>query len=316
MHFDLTVTGKMEIEPDHPAWIDFYTALDIPKVTVVSGDLGKVYGAMFRNIEDTRILEDGDDFQAYKKRGFELVGEIAGTNKYVVTRRIDQLRDLIKGLKNNPNSRRHILCPWNPAYLDEQALPPCHSFTQFWTRPLCIRERWYIMQARYQSAVTDHLDDAIDAGEFPKELTITEPLPIKAFDRLINGEFTLDLVAAEKYLADRKVPTLALSCLVYCRSQDTFLGTPFNLTFYSSLTHKLAHQLGYWGEELIHVAGDAHIYDNHREQVNLQLNRDARPAPRLRIKKPVGTPMLDLTWKDLAVVGYRPDPAIPAPIAV
>lgn len=94
------------------------------------------------------------------------------------------------------------------------------------------------------------------------------------------------------------------------------MGAPYNLTFYSSLTHKIAHELNYYGEELIHVVGDAHIYDNHQEQVATQIVREPRPMPRLKINRPVGTPVLEMTWRDLEVIGYDPDPAIEAPVAV
>lgn len=95
-----------------------------------------------------------------------------------------------------------------------------------------------------------------------------------------------------------------------------FLGVPYNLTFYSILTHKLAHQLGMWGEELVHMIGDAHIYDNHTDQVALQQQRDPKTAPYLKIKVPKGTSILDYKWSDVEIVGYHPHPAIDAPIAV
>ncbi|WDS62134.1 thymidylate synthase [Pseudomonas phage D6] len=310
--------GQMLTQADRDELMrKFYTLIGIPTETVVEGELGAVYGKMFRAIDDYRVCkDDGVEAPALEKRGFALIDELA-RGGLLYHRVIDQFKDLMKGLRENPDSRRHILCPWNPAYLDEQALPPCHSFIQFWVRDLDMLERWSIMQTRYRRARNEHVK-ALANREDDKiiEFSVPEPLPMEAFSRQKNDQVSQDDELIHAYLDERQIPRRALKCLVYMRSNDAFLGAPYNLTFYSSLTHKIAHELNYYGEELIHVVGDAHIYDNHREQVALQLTRKSKEMPRLKINCPIGTPVLDLTWRDLEVIGYDPDPAIEAPVAV
>lgn len=308
------IDGLAELNPDHPDWKRIYGLLGINTQTVIAGELGAVYGKMFRAIDDYRVCkDDGIEGPALHKRGFEFQDELA-RGGLLYHRKIDQLSDLIKGLKENPDSRRHILCPWNPAYLDEQALPPCHSFIQFWTRELSLEDRSIIANVRYNRAFEAHIRSIRD-GAPPADMNRARPLWEAAFMRQRDGQMSVDKEAFDKYLDSIGTPRVALSCLVYMRSNDAFLGSPYNLTFYSSMTHKIAHELGYWGEELIHVVGDAHIYDNHQKQVAEQLRRDARPAPYMVINRPVGTKVTDLTWEDIKVFGYHPDPAIVAPIA-
>ncbi|CAJ3823223.1 thymidylate synthase [Burkholderia pseudomallei] len=106
-----------------------------------------------------------------------------------------------------------------------------------------------------------------------------------------------------------------LSCLVYCRSQDVFLGTPFNIASYALLTHMLAQQCDLEVGELVWTGGDCHIYLNHLEQVDVQLSRDIRPLPTLRLKRKPES-IFDYQYEDFVVEGYDPHPAIKAPIAV
>jgi len=145
-------------------------------------------------------------------------------------------------LKNNPNSRRHIISAWNVADVDNMALPPCHCLFQF-------------------------------------------------------------------YVADGK-----LSCQLYQRSADIFLGVPFNIASYSMLTHILAHHSGLKAREFIHFIGDAHIYDEHRGGLAKQVGRVPRPFPRIRVGRrhaEIG----DYSLADVRVSGYRPHPKIPMPMA-
>ena len=156
---------------------------------------------------------------------------------------IDQISELMDGLRANPDSRRHIVSAWNVAEIKSMALPPCHAFFQF-------------------------------------------------------------------YVADGK-----LSCQLYQRSADMFLGVPFNIASYSLLTCMIAQQLGLEAGEFVWTGGDVHIYDNHVEQVAEQLTRQPYDYPRLVISRRPES-IFDYTLDDFAVVGYRHHPTIKAPIAV
>ena len=156
---------------------------------------------------------------------------------------IDQITKLIDGIKNNPNSRRHIVTAWNPAEVDNMALPPCHCLFQF-------------------------------------------------------------------FVAEGK-----LSCQLYQRSADIFLGVPFNIASYSLLTHMVAQVTGLQVGEFVHSFGDAHIYHNHFDQVRLQLTRAPRPLPKLLINEE-RTSIFDFAYEDFGFEGYDPYPTIKAPIAV
>lgn len=157
---------------------------------------------------------------------------------------VDQLNELILGIKNDPYGRRHILSAWNPAELDQMALPPCHCFAQFYVS------------------------------------------------------------------ADNK-----LSCQMYQRSCDMFLGVPFNIASYSLLTHMVAQVCGLGVGEFVHVLGDAHIYLNHVEQVKEQLAREPLPAPTLWINPDVNT-IERFTMEDFRLDGYNSYASIKAPMAV
>ena len=156
---------------------------------------------------------------------------------------VDQLKDLLEGIRANPNSRRHLLSAWNPGYIDQMALPPCHAFFQF-------------------------------------------------------------------YVADGK-----LSCQLYQRSADIFLGVPFNIASYAILVHMMAQDLGLGVGEFVHTLGDAHIYSNHIEQVKLQLTRDTRSLPKLKLNPDV-TSLFDFTYDDIELTDYDPHPHIKGAVAV
>jgi thymidylate synthase len=155
---------------------------------------------------------------------------------------IDQIANLIEGLKTNPSSRRHIVSAWNPADVDEMALPPCHCLFQF-------------------------------------------------------------------FVADGK-----LSCQLYQRSADVFLGVPFNIASYALLTMMVAQVVGLKPGEFVHTFGDAHLYLNHLEQAKEQVSREPRPFPTLTI-----APKRDLfafEYEDFHLEGYAPHPHIKADVAV
>lgn len=162
---------------------------------------------------------------------------------------IDQIARLVDGLKNNPSSRRHLVCAWNVGEIEKMALPPCHCLFQFDVSP------------------------ADDGGP----------------DRL--------------------------SCQLYQRSADVFLGVPFNIASYALLTMMLAQVCGYRPGEFVHTLGDAHLYSNHLEQARLQLSREPRARPTVRLNPSVGS-IFDFTFEDFEIVGYDPHPHIKAAVAV
>lgn len=156
---------------------------------------------------------------------------------------LDQISQVVDQLKNNPDSRRIIVSAWNVAQIENMALPPCHSFFQF-------------------------------------------------------------------YVADGK-----LSCQLYQRSADIFLGVPFNIASYALLTMMLAQVCNLKLGEFIHTLGDAHIYNNHLEQVQLQLSREPRSLPKMKLNPAIKN-IFDFRFDDFKLSDYDPHPAIKAPVAV
>ena len=156
---------------------------------------------------------------------------------------IDQVARLVDSLRDEPDSRRHIVTAWNPGDVPAMALPPCHALFQFW-------------------------------------------------------------------VGDGK-----LSCQLYQRSADLFLGVPFNIASYSLLTLMLAQVCGYEPGDFVHTLGDAHLYLNHVEQADLQLSRAPRPLPTMRINPDVRD-LFAFRFEDFELDGYDPHPHIKAPVAV
>ncbi len=178
-----------------------------------NGDLGPVYGKQWRSW----VAPDG--------------------------RIIDQITSLIEQIKRNPDSRRLIVSAWNPADVDQMALPPCHTMFQFYVS---------------------------------------------------NGE---------------------LSCQLYQRSADVFLGVPFNIASYALLTMMVAQVCGLKAKDFVHTFGDAHIYSNHVEQAKLQLSREPRSLPQMRINPAVNS-IFDFHYEDFTLENYDPHPHIKAEVAV
>lgn len=177
------------------------------------GDLGRVYGAQWRGWKNPE------------------------------GKSIDQIENLLKGLKEDPSSRRHLVVTYNPGEIDQMALPPCHAFFQF----------------------------SVKKG--------------------------------------------ALSCQMYQRSADIFLGVPFNIASYALLTSMIAKQLNYDLGDFIHTLGDVHLYHNHFDQAKLQLSRSPHPLPKL-ILNPKVSSIFDYTFDDITLKDYRHHPGIKARVAI
>lgn len=158
-------------------------------------------------------------------------------------RTIDQITNVITQIKANPDSRRLLVVAFNPADVDQMALPPCHAFFQF-------------------------------------------------------------------YVANGK-----LSCQLYQRSADVFLGVPFNIASYAILTHMVAQVCGLGVGDFVHTLGDAHLYLNHLEQTQLQLSRTPKALPKLRLNPAVKN-IFDFKFEDIEIVDYDPHPAIKAEVSV
>jgi thymidylate synthase len=178
-----------------------------------NGDLGPVYGSQWRSWPDGH----------------------GGT--------IDQIANVVQSIRTKPDSRRHIVSAWNPAEVDEMALPPCHCLFQFYVS---------------------------------------------------NGR---------------------LSCQLYQRSGDVFLGVPFNIASYALLTQMMAQVAGLKPGEFIHTFGDVHLYSNHFDQAREQLARTPRALPRLTLNPEVIS-IFDFKFEDFTLTGYEPDPHIKAKVAV
>jgi thymidylate synthase len=177
------------------------------------GSLGRVYGAQWRDWRGA----DG--------------------------RHLDQITTVVDQIRRDPHGRRHIVSAWNPAELDQMALPPCHALFQFF---------------------------------------------------VMDGE---------------------LSCQLYQRSADLFLGVPFNIASYALLTLMMAQVCGLKPGDFVHTFGDLHLYANHLDQARLQLTRTPRPLPRMTLNPQV-TDIFGFRFEDFTLSGYEPHPAIRAPISV
>ena len=158
-------------------------------------------------------------------------------------RHIDQIQTILQQIQHNPDSRRIMVSAWNPALIDQMALPPCHALFQF-------------------------------------------------------------------YVAEGK-----LSCQLYQRSADIFLGVPFNIASYALLTMMIAQVCGLQYGEFIHTLGDAHIYSNHFAQTELQLSREPRPLPTMKLN-PAVKDLFAFTFDDFELINYDPHPHIKAEVAV
>lgn len=205
------------------------------------GDLGRVYGVQWRHWR-TPVEHKAETFRDEFGNHYDRQGHIH-------FKEVDQLKQLIEGIKTDPHGRRHILTAWNPGELQSMALPPCHCFAQFYV--------------------------------------------------------------THRSGAERDT----LSCQMYQRSCDMFLGVPFNIASYSLLTHLIAQVCNLDVGEFVHVLGDAHIYLNHVEQVKEQLSREPLPAPQLKLNPNI-TNIEGFTMADIELVDYQSHSAIKADMAV
>lgn len=242
-----------------------------PKATF-EGDLGRVYGVQWRSWRTPTTQ----------------IGVHAGVPVYEVVE-VDQLKDLIDGIKKDPYGRRHILSAWNPGELNKMALPPCHTFAQFYVSNYNQHDV-YTTYFNYRDSLSDDDRRALDAKYEGTH---------KSLDTLV----TLGL------------PTQKLSCQMYQRSADMFLGVPFNIASYSLFTHMIAQVCGLGVGEFIHTLGDAHIYLDHIDAVKEQLAREPLEAPKLWVN-PAIKDIDSFTMDDFKLLNYNHLAPIKAKMAV
>lgn len=205
----------------------------------VLGDCGIQYGKLWRNLKGL----NGDD-------------------EIIV---VDQFKDLIKSLINNPESRRHIISAWNPFTLNDMALPACHSFIQWNCRKLSQIERYEIYKnTKNRFELKQSLGSYLYDENYLQKDEDDIPDPIGFY---LNDE-------EQRYLDSKNIPKYKLDCQLYQRSGDIFLGTPLNSASYSLLTHIVAKLTNMIVGEFIHTFGDVHLYDNLIEPAKEQLTRD------------------------------------------
>jgi thymidylate synthase len=214
-----------------------------------NGDLGPVYGKQWRRwvkrSKSRKSTATESEPTLFDLSEFMVEPAAISTGARVRTGEwgVDQIDEVIKQIKSNPDSRRLIVSAWNVADIDSMALPPCHCLFQFY----------------------------VSEGE--------------------------------------------LSCQLYQRSADLFLGVPFNIASYALLTRMVAQVCGLKAGEFVHTFGDLHLYANHVEQAKLQLSREPRPLPQMKLNLAVKN-IGDFKFEDFELLNYEPHPGIKAPIAV
>jgi thymidylate synthase len=226
---------------------------------------------------------------------------------------IDQLLNAVETLKNNPTSRRIIINSWNPELLPEegraheinvihgkQVLPPCHVLFQFYAEELTVEER------------TSHVTFArLEDGSIPT--------PAITLADLIDKNFLKSMEELSEIITEwhdrNNTPKHRLSCQVYIRSNDVFLGTPFNIAGYALITLMMAQVVNMAPGDLVYTIGDAHIYSNHMEQVKQYLAQKTFPLPTVKLN-PAVTTITGFTMSDIELIGYKHGGKIPAPVAI
>jgi len=258
------------------------------------GNLGPVYGAQWRAWPgQVDVTAPGGAVPP----GCNTLVEIASTDidgkgrppATVYQKPIDQIDWVINRLKTNPDCRRIIVSAWNVAELSKMALMPCHCLFQFYSHELTVDERAKLYEGPGLVGSWSLHDE--DAAAIEAHM--------------------------HKFLDEQQVPRRALSCQLYQRSCDTFLGVPFNIASYAMLTHMIAQQVGMAVGDFVWTGGDVHLYKSHTQQVETQLARvgEAYPFPTLRLKRKPES-IFDYEPEDFEVLNYRHHPSIKAPVAV
>ena len=229
----------------------------------------------------------------------------------------DQLAAVVKGLKEDPFSRRHIVNAWNVGELSQMALPPCHVLFQFFVETTEASADPADPARSQQNAESHSAHPAATARS--QQNTESHGADPAAADRRPAESHSANPAAADASAGTRP-PTsdpskLSLSCHLYQRSADVFIGVPFNIASYALLTCLLAHVSGMKPGKFIHSFGDVHLYDNHIAQATEQLSREPFPLPQLRIN-PELTDIFKVTYADIMLENYKHHQPLPAQVAV
>lgn len=230
---------------------------DNARIDYIYGDLGDVYGKQWRSF------------------GY---------------RAVDQIGQIIKTLKWNPDDRRMLCVAYNPDVEDTVALPPCHVLFQFYTRKLNVVERFRLLKNR-------------------------KGYDIKLKDYVLGANSKDGLKAAEAECDKAGIPVRELSLSWYQRSVDTFLGLPFNIASYAFLTHMVAQVVGMSVGDLVFFGGDTHLYTNHISQAEEIISRPCHDSPKLWLNPSVKD-IDDFGFDDMKIIGYESEEAIKAPLNV
>jgi thymidylate synthase len=245
------------------------------------GELGEgTYGGMWRDFPFFTIVDKTDPSTMPKFKSLGTKGMYCGDEPLTFLGRIDQITKVLEKLKNNPDDRRMIVSAWHPHWVDHCALPPCHCLFHFHTEELTLEERVDILQKQ------------VGPVNLPKS----------------------DVWIIQK-LNEDNIPTRRLNCLLYQRSNDFFLGVPFNIASYSLLTAMIAHVSNMVPGTFTHSHGDAHIYVNHLDQIKLQMSREPKSLPSLWLNPDVKS-LFDFKFDDINLLNYDPHPTIKAEVAV
>jgi thymidylate synthase len=251
------------------------------------GELGEgTYGRMWRDFPFFTIVDKTDPSTMPKFKSLGTKGTYCGDEPLTFLGRIDQITKVLEKLKNNPDDRRMIVSAWHPHWVDHCALPPCHCLFHFHTEELTLEERTKLLTEE----------------QCKNDLDLTNSYGIRP---------SSDLELVEKY----NIPTRRLNCLLYQRSNDFFLGVPFNIASYSLLTAMIAHVSNMVPGTFTHSHGDAHVYVNHLDQIKLQMSREPKALPSLWLNPEVKS-LFDFKYDDIKLLNYDPHPAIKADVAV
>lgn len=257
------------------------------------GELGPIYGAQWRRCKSKNVYGEGKLIA-----GINEVGEYVETYRGTFhTKFIDQIENLVRQLRENPDSRRMVVDAWNVSDMNDMVLPPCHNFFQCYTRDLNDAE----LRVRYPDfrQINDMKNEFLAMGNYE-----------------IAGHYK-DLEMIEK----QKISKKAISLMWNQRSADTFLGLPFNIACYGLLLEILAKELDMIPDELIGNLGDTHLYLNHIDQAHEQLPREPFELPRVTIHdnwkfrsaSPIFADTID--FKDIVLDHYKSHPPIKAPLS-